>query len=143
MTANQNLQFDGAQLINEGLNTNEREEINQSKNLEQKIDNYEAVREMYPYKLFKKKIEFNFLGKDVAVAPGQMGRNGSSNHSKGLPSPLGCWVLPTSSVWVCAWQNNILAWVRRMEVVSHQDTSCWIFRPLHLLVVSPKLIVLV
>ena len=47
-----------------------------------------------------------------------------------------------SVVWTCEWQNNILAWVRRVKVVSHQNTSLWVFRPLHLLVVNPKLIIL-
>ena len=68
-----------------------------------------------------------------------MGLNGSSDPSKGLPFPLGCWVLPASAVWAWTWQDNFLVWVRRIEVVSHQDTSCWVFRTWHLLVGSPKL----
>ena len=71
---------------------------------------------------------FNFLGKDVAVAPVQVELNGSSDSRKELSSPLGCWVLSASVMWACSWQNNILEWVRRMKVVSRRDTFCWVFR---------------
>ena len=32
-------------------------------------------------------------------------------------------------MWACEWLDNICALVRRMKVVSHQNTSCWVFSP--------------
>ena len=56
MMANQNPKFDHAQLVDNAPDENNIQEINQSEVVEHKIDNYEAVREMYPYELFKKEL---------------------------------------------------------------------------------------
>ena len=56
MMANQNPKFDHAQLVDNVPDENNIQEINQSEVVEHKIDNYEAVREMYPYELFKKEL---------------------------------------------------------------------------------------
>ena len=32
-------------------------------------------------------------------------------------------------MWACEWLDNICAWVRKVKVVPHQDTSCWVFNP--------------
>ena len=56
MMANQNPKFDHAQLVDNVPDENNIQEINQSEVVEHKIDNYEAVREMYPFELFKKEL---------------------------------------------------------------------------------------
>ena len=65
MAANQITKIDEAQPINNVLNASERQEVNQSDVVEHKIDNYEAVREMYPYELFKKEILPNLNKKSM------------------------------------------------------------------------------
>ena len=56
MMANQIPKIEDPHLGDDQLNAIEREEINQSEVIEHKKDNYEAVREMYPYELFKNDI---------------------------------------------------------------------------------------
>ena len=51
---NQIPKIDKAQLVNNPPYENNRQEINQSEVVEHEIENYEAIREMYPYELFKK-----------------------------------------------------------------------------------------
>ena len=51
--ANQIPKIDNAQLVNNVPYENNRQEINQSEVVEHEIENYEAIREMYPYELFK------------------------------------------------------------------------------------------
>ena len=65
MTANQIPKIEDPHLGDDQLNAIERQEINQSKVIEHKIDNYEAVREMYPYELFKKDILHNLNKKSM------------------------------------------------------------------------------
>ena len=54
--ANQIPKIDHAQLVNNAPYENIRQEINQSEIVEREIENYEAIREMYPYELFKKEL---------------------------------------------------------------------------------------
>ena len=44
----------------------------------------------------------NYLAKNGAVVPGKVELSGPSDSPKGIQSSLGCWVLPASTVWVCA-----------------------------------------
>ena len=52
--ANQMPKIDDAQLINNAPYENIRQEINKSEVVEHEIENYEAIRKMYPNELFKK-----------------------------------------------------------------------------------------
>ena len=54
--ANQIPKIDHAQLVNNTPYENNRQEINQSEVVEHEIENCEAIREMYPGKLFKKEL---------------------------------------------------------------------------------------
>ena len=65
MMANQIPKIEDPHLGDDQLNAIERQEINQSEVIEHKIDNYEAVREMYPYELFKKDILPNLNKKSM------------------------------------------------------------------------------
>ena len=65
MMANQIPKIEDPHFEDDQLNAIERQEINQSKVIEHKIDNYEAVREMYPYELFKKDILPNLNKKSM------------------------------------------------------------------------------
>ena len=65
MMANQIPKIEDPHLGDDQLNAIERQEINQSKVIEHKIGNYEAVREMYPYELFKKDILPNLNKKSM------------------------------------------------------------------------------
>ena len=59
IVANQIPKIDNAQLVNNVPGENNRQEINQSEVVEFEIDNYETVREKYPYELFKKELKLN------------------------------------------------------------------------------------
>ena len=65
MMANQIPKIEDPHLGDDQLNAIERQKINQSEVIEHKIDNYEAVREMYPYELFKKDILHNLNKKSM------------------------------------------------------------------------------
>ena len=54
--ANQIPKIDNDQLVNNAPYENNRQEINQSEVVEHEIENYEAIREIYPYELFKKEL---------------------------------------------------------------------------------------